>query len=555
MGGMPSMPPASPQVVVPAGQADVGMPVVPTAGVMIGGSGQVTTLPAPQTPRQTPPSVPPTELPGSGIGKLQQPLAPAKQVAPQEVSAASVSSDNPTGRQEPAVSLEWIGPVTARLNQPTAYQIIAKNISNGAVHNVVIRYRVPTGVRLAGAEPRAVNEGGMLIWDLATLMPTQEKRIDLQIVPESKIGIECQATVTFSGMSTFKVQVREPKLVVKATAPEKAVLGDPAAFSLTVSNPGDGMADHVKLKTLLSDGLEHSRGKQIELDIGSLAAGENRTVQIVCNTTLPGKQSVDCVALADAGLNSQDVAFTDVVSPRLDLSVAGPKLRYLERHATYTLKVTNPGSSTANNVSIVYNMPQGFKFASATGGGRHDFSARTVSWFVGDLAAGESREVTLDEVAINIGEHRHTASATAARGLKTEGEVMTRVEGLSALLMELVDTDDPIEVGSETSYEIRVTNTGSKTETNLELVCTIPEKMEFRGAKCAAGCTYKVEGRDVIFQVLPRLAPRADVIYRVVVKGIAPGDMRFRARIRADGLTEPVLREESTRVYGDDPPH
>ena len=34
--------------------------------------------------------------------------------------------------------------------------------------------------------------------------------------------------------------------------------------------------------------------------------------------------------------------------------------------------------------------------------------------------------------------------------------------------------------------------------------------------------------------------------------GVAPGDLRFRARITADGLTEPVLKEESTKVYGDD---
>jgi hypothetical protein len=28
--------------------------------------------------------------------------------------------------------------------------------------------------------------------------------------------------------------------------------------------------------------------------------------------------------------------------------------------------------------------------------------------------------------------------------------------------------------------------------------------------------------------------------------------MRIRARIKADGLTQPVLREESTKVYGED---
>ena len=122
---------------------------------------------------------------------------------------------------------------------------------------------------------------------------------------------------------------------------------------------------------------------------------------------------------------------------------------------------------------------------------------------------------------------------------------------MSALQVELVDLDDPVEVGADTAYEIRVSNTGSKTETNLQLTCVLPEKMEFRGAKGAGDCRFKVEGREVRFEPLNRLAPRADAIYRVNVRGVAPGDVRFRALIRADGLNEPVLREESTKVYGD----
>jgi hypothetical protein len=76
--------------------------------------------------------------------------------------------------------------------------------------------------------------------------------------------------------------------------------------------------------------------------------------------------------------------------------------------------------------------------------------------------------------------------------------------------------------------------------------------MQFLGARGAAGVQYKVEGQEVVFEPLPKLAPRADAIYRVKVKGLQAGDLRFRARMKADGLTEPVLKEESTRVYGDE---
>ena len=195
------------------------------------------------------------------------------------------------------------------------------------MHNVIVRYRVPAGVQITATEPKALNEGSLMTWDLGTLMPGQEKRIDLQLLPEAKVALNCQASVTFTGTSTFRVQVREPKLALKAAAPERVVLGDIATVSLTVSNPGDGTADRVKLKAVLPEGLENARGKMFELELGSLAPGENRTVQVVCLARTAGVQPIDCMALADAGLNAQDTAKVDVVLPRLDLVVVGPKLR------------------------------------------------------------------------------------------------------------------------------------------------------------------------------------------------------------------------------------
>jgi uncharacterized repeat protein (TIGR01451 family) len=162
--------------------------------------------------------------------------------------------------------------------------------------------------------------------------------------------------------------------------------------------------------------------------------------------------------------------------------------------------------------------------------------------------------LTVDLIPTEIGEHRVIASAKTPRGLKSESEVRTVVEGLPALEMEVTHLDDPIEVGAETAYEIRLANKGTKTETNVEVVCTLPEQLEFVNAKCTTTLRYRQEGRDLVFEKLPRLAPRAEVIFRVQVKGIAPGDIRFRTRFRADGLKDPILREESTRIYSDEMP-
>jgi hypothetical protein len=459
---------------------------------------------------------------------------------------------NPTGLQEPGVSLQWICPPTARLNQPIICTIVVKSLSTNRLHQVVVRNRMPAGIEVQGTEPKAEADGEILSWHLGNLEPRQEKRLDLHLVPTVHGALACNAFVTFTGSATARLDVREPKLILAAAAPKQAIQGDPTTVVLTVSNPGDAPAEHVKVKATLSDGLINASGKTVEFDLDSLGPNEGRTVLVQCGAKLAGEQVCTAVASGDAGLSAQDSASIEVLAPKLELGVIGPGMRYLDRHALINFKVSNPGTAIANHVTLTDQVPPGFKVAAATGGGRHDFASRAVVWFLGNLEPGQSKDITLDLVAVNPGEYKNKATVTAARGLRAEGELLTRLEGLPGLLMELVDVDDPVEVGRDDSYEIRVANTGTKTETNLQLTCTIPEKMEFRAARGPAGVTAKVEGREVTFSPLPRLAPRADVIYRVTVNCKAPGDLRFQARMRADDLEQPVLREESTRVYGDE---
>jgi uncharacterized repeat protein (TIGR01451 family) len=467
-------------------------------------------------------------------------------------SGLGQTNENPTARQEPSISIEWIGPSAAKLGQPVTYQVIVKNIGVNSVQQVVVHVPVPTGAKINATEPKVPIEANQLVWSVGNLEPRDEKRLDLQLIPEATGTLVNRATVTLSAASATRLQVYQPKLILQSQAPEKAIVGDPATITLTVHNPGDASSEHVRLVANLSDGLEHAKGKAVEFDLGNLAPKESRSVQVLCGAKNEGAQKCEAVATAEPGLMARFTAAIEVLAPKLELAVTAPGMRYLDRRATVGLKVTNPGTAPATNITLVDQIPQGFKFLSASEDGRHDFVSRSVTWSLGDLAPGQSRDVSMELVAINTGEQKNKATVSAARGLKAEGEASTHIEGLPALLMELIDLDDPLEVGAETAYEIRVTNTGTKTESNLQLTCTVPDKMEFKGAKGPTGVPFKVDGKDVVFEPLSKLAPRADAIYRVNVKGLGAGDLRFRARIKADGLTDPVLKEESTKVYGDD---
>jgi hypothetical protein len=455
----------------------------------------------------------------------------------------------PAAHQEPSIILEWHGPTTLKVGAPAEYTVIARNTAAIPLHKVVIQVKVPTGASVAGTEPKADGTESVLVWDLGTLSHRQEKPVRLKLVPPGKGEMTCQAWVTFTGSAALKVQVREPKLEVAVRAPEKAAVGDPVAVTLAVSNRGDYSADGIKLAVHLGAGLEPARGTKDVIDVGSLPAGESREIKVPCVARAAGNHKCEVTAEGDAGLKAVGAASVSIVQAKLDLEVTGPKLRYLDRKAIYTIKITNPGDAPATDVVVSQIVPDGFKFAAADAGGRYDAASRTIRWAVGELATGNSKELKCELVAAGLGDFKHTATATGGRGIKAEKSVATKVEGLSALAMEVADSDDPVEVGSDTTYEIRVTNTGSKDETDLKLVCTIPAQMKFKAADGPG--RFEVVGGEVVFGTLKRLPARGDVIYKVTCTAKTKGDARFKATLTAGDLSEPVIRQESTRVYSE----
>jgi uncharacterized repeat protein (TIGR01451 family) len=153
------------------------------------GSSQPVLPPLPPLPKTTTPRPPESKSEPKGLPDAD-PLLPAAPLVPSAAkdvlpgrnpdagndlavdAGPGQTNENPTGRQEPGVSLEWIGPPTTKIGQPATYQIIVKNISSCPVQHVVIRNRVPNGITVQNTEPKGFNEGNLWLWDLGTLAAT-----------------------------------------------------------------------------------------------------------------------------------------------------------------------------------------------------------------------------------------------------------------------------------------------------------------------------------------------------------------------------------------------
>jgi len=291
------------------------------------------------------------------------------------------------------------GPTDGQVGVATEYVLVVRNTGNVAVSDVEVRTVIPVGLRVVSSEPRTEANGH---WSFGVLEAKQEKAVQMKLVADMRGDVTPHAFVHFASTASMRVKVREPKLVVKAAGPEKVLVREAVPFTVTVTNPGDGSADQVKIHAVLSEGLEHVRGPAIDFDLGSLGAGESRSVQIMCQAKVGGTQVCKAVVEAE-GLNATDSAAVNVITPRIDLQVSGPGLRYLERKALYTIKVTNPGDAIATNVTVGDVVPAGFKVLAASNGGRYDANLRTASWFVGEIGPGQTREVQLEVLAVSAG--------------------------------------------------------------------------------------------------------------------------------------------------------
>jgi uncharacterized repeat protein (TIGR01451 family) len=249
-------------------------------------------------------------------------------------------------------------------------------------------------------------------------------------------------------------------------------------------------------------------------------------------------------AREEGGLTAEDCSSTRIIKPELVLQKSGPNMRYLGRPVQFDITVTNQGDAPARDAVLVDRTPAGSTLVSATQGGQQ--TQQGVMWNLGTINPGESRQVALTVNPAQLGMLRNMAEVRS-ECTRAAGEATVEIRGIPAVLLEVIDVDDPIEVGSNETYQIKVFNQGSANDTNIVITCTVPPEQQFVSAN--GPTPHTVNGQVVTFAALPSLAPRATANYRVVTRGTTAADTRFGVSLTSDQLTRPVQETESTNIY------
>jgi len=482
--------------------------------------------------------------------KAAQPAKPPLRRASFSKTTTDLSATKlPTAGQTPNVTVQWSKKGDLNVGQECQCSLVVTNFGQADARDVIVEAALPATVRVTKAEPLPNATKETAIWKFASLKAGEVKTIQLTLIPSRRGDLNATASVRFTGMAAGRFSVTEPMLKVELSGPTAALVGDAASQFITVSNPGTGVAKNVAVEAMIPPGLEHPRGEKLVMEIGALSPGESRKVRLSLTAIAGGEQKIRVKATAVAALAQAQERIVKVTAPSLKVALDGPGLRYVGRNATYTLKVTNDGTVATNNVRVVHKLPEGFKFLKADKGGSYDASKRTIAWFVGRVEPGASVEVKSMLTSTKLGDYTHVAGVLSEQGVKADTTCKTKVDGTASLIVEIADLDDPIEVGAETAYEVRVRNDGSKAAGNVKIACELAKGVELIGAK---GPTRSATNDGKIaFEPLPSLDPGKSAVYRIQVKGTLAGDLRFRAHVSSDANSKTLTYDELTKFYGE----
>ncbi len=481
-----------------------------------------------------------------------KPEEPGRECCP-AVSGVIATGVTTTTWMAPSITLEQHCPSALVLDDIAEFPITLTNTSQVDASNVVLRNTIPEGMEFIGSNPQAQMSGNTLTWNLTDL-PAQTSRQVIVRMKAKASGthmneVLVQASDGVQSQSICSVAVGEPVLSLSQTCPSTVIVGDTAEFSVTVANTGTGAATDVQVTAVVPHGMSHDSGQaEITRNIGTVAAGSTATEVFTFTAIQPG--SATNVVHVTGGKNLRDQATCDLTieQPGIAITKTGPDNRFLGTTATYTIEVGNPGSAPTTGVVVHDTLPRGFAFEGANPQGAHAPNSNDVSWNLGTIAPGDSKTLQVTGRAVSEGRHCNVATVQSERGLQDRAEACTTVEGIAALLLEVTDSPDPVEIGTQTTYSIIVTNQGTANATNIKISATIPDGMEYVSS---TGSTARlvVLGKLVDFDPIPILEPKDTLTFTVTVKGVQPGDLRFRVEMNADQLTSPVLDEESTKLY------
>ncbi len=330
---------------------------------------------------------------------------------------------------------------------------------------------------------------------------------------------------------------READLAISKTrTPAVVIAGEDITYTIVVTNNGLSDASSVQVTDPLPGGVTFGSANStvgtcseaagtVTCDVGDLVNGASATITIVAG--VPSDTADTAVIAANTatvtatetdptpGDNDNSGGTSDVdrevdltVSKTADLAVVG-----VGATVTYTIAVTNNGSSDASGVTVTDNLPA--EVASFTTAGCAEDPAGAPTCSLGDIAPGATVSYTIVAVIDGSTSEGTDVTNTASIGAVNETEtndtddsdsVTVNVNSSADIQVTITDDADPAVAGDDVTYTIDVDNNGADGATNPTVTITLPPGTTFVSSNPPAGGSCDPPAGGQVTCTLPDIA-------------------------------------------------
>jgi len=452
------------------------------------------------------------------------------------------------------LSLVLAGPPLIAVGQDIPYTITITNSGQVESGGITVRDPLPEGLQYSHAEPRAIIEGNQLVWTLGALPPGGHHTVQLALRAtrpgEVNNCVQMNSFEGFQDQKCVRTQVSAQQLAQLTVAMSdipSAPVNTAVTYMITVTNHGTGPATNVTLNAEFDPSMEHqSHASNLTTVIGTLAPGGSKTMPLTLTPKREGRFTTRITATADGNLRSQVGRALSVQTARLLLSCTGPKAAYVEKTATWTIIVANPGDMPLANAVVRAQLPSEVSFQDAPDLGK--LMNNEAVWSLGMLGGRAQKTLQLTGRCLRpVLQANLVVIATADPGLQEQVNTPLQILGVPALTMQITKLGDPVPVGGKVTYKISVSNTGTLPAAQVEFVAQLPPQLKVTNTD---GPTIaRISGNQASFPAIEALQAKQTIMYTIEGQALQPGDVRFHVELRSAALRTFVVKEESTTIF------
>jgi uncharacterized repeat protein (TIGR01451 family) len=229
----------------------------------------------------------------------------------------------------------------------------------------------------------------------------------------------------------------------------------------------------------------------------------------------------------------------------------GPATVRVGEDAIFDIMITNNGAVAVNDLTVTDSYDASLTAVAASDGSRA--VGNDLVWKIDTLPPGRRAKLQVQCRGVQPAANAcNRVTVTTREGARADDDACLEVlagGGPSGLRLTITDRRDPVAVGQEGTYEIRVTNGGQSVERDVVMIATAPAEMT--PVDIAGGpAQMTIRGQQIVFEPVRELPPGQALTYQVRMRANRPAQVRVQAQVTSAGQTQPLLAAEETTLVG-----